>query len=366
MLVLKSAGIVQPGRADVHVNRPLTNISVAFFQQASNFVARQVFPRISVTKQSDLYFTIPRGAFFRNQMKRRAPATESAGGNYEIATDNYFAHVYAEHKDIADQVRANYDAPLNADRETSEYLTHQGLILNENEWRDTFFNPGGSHNANTGGRTVSDVPWDYLLEGTVAANLTPVNTLNPSSTESAVNNVTYWSIGGSTPIETIRLAKRTVLQNTGYMPNTLTMGRAVYDTLLDHSSIVGRIDSGQTPGGPAITSRQSLAAIFEVERILVMDAINTTSAEGATTETFDFIGGKHALLSYRPATPGLMVPSAGYTFAWTGFVGAGNEGMRIRSFRHELHEADRVEVEMAFDHKVVSSELGFFFSNIVQ
>ena len=43
---------LQPSSAQVHVNRPLTNISIAYIQEATNFVATRVAPTISVAKQS--------------------------------------------------------------------------------------------------------------------------------------------------------------------------------------------------------------------------------------------------------------------------------------------------------------------------
>jgi len=47
----------QPTARDVHVNAPLTNISIAFLQTQDSFVASRVFPSIPVTKQSDRYYT---------------------------------------------------------------------------------------------------------------------------------------------------------------------------------------------------------------------------------------------------------------------------------------------------------------------
>jgi hypothetical protein len=96
-----------------------------------------------------------------------------------------------------------------------------------------------------------------------------------------------------------------------------------------------------------------------------MKAIETTSKLGASTRTSAFIGGKHALLAYVPPAPGIMTPSAGYTFAWTGYLGAGPDGQRIKRFRMENLAADRIEIEMAFDMKVISADLGAFFNNAV-
>ena len=69
---------MNPTPGDVHVNVPLTNISIAYLQNASNFIASRVFPNIPVQKQSDRYYTYDRGEFNRDEMKERAAGTESA------------------------------------------------------------------------------------------------------------------------------------------------------------------------------------------------------------------------------------------------------------------------------------------------
>lgn len=328
---------VQPSRSDVHVNRPLTNISIAFLQSADSFVADRVFPNIPVAKQSDRYFTYDRGMFNRDEMQERAPATESAGGTYTIdSTPTYYAPVYAFHRDIPDEVRDNADDPLNLDREAAQFLSHKALIKRETLWVAKYF-AGGIW---TGGD----------VDGVAAGP--------------GVNQFLQWNDPASTPIEDIRTAKTTVQALTGFRPNVLTLGRQVYDKLVDHPDIVARVDQGQTPVGPALVTRQRIAAIFEVDEILVMDGIQNTALEGATN-AHSFIGGKKALLSYRPPAPGLMTPSAGYTFSWTGHLGSGAMGGRVLSFRMQNIKSDRVEIEMAFDQKVVAPELGYFFDTAV-
>ena len=48
----------QPTLQDVHVNRPLTNVSVAYLQEAAGveFVADKAFPAVPVENKSDLYY----------------------------------------------------------------------------------------------------------------------------------------------------------------------------------------------------------------------------------------------------------------------------------------------------------------------
>ena len=326
--------VIQPGLSDVHVDRPLTNVSVAFIQSAEGFVADRVFPRVPVSKKTDKYFRYDRSYFARDEMQQRAPGTESAGMTYKLDTDSYSCDLWALHVNVSDQQRANADNPLQPDREATELLTQQALIRRERSWAAAFF-------------TTS--VWTNQLTGVAGA---------PGG-----GQFQQWDQSASTPIEDIRTAKRSVHQSTGFRPNKLVIGRAVYDKLLDHPDLVGRVDRGQTTGA-AMVMRQTLAALFELDEVLVMDGIENTAKEGASA-SYSFIGGKHALLVYAPPAPSLMIPSAGYTFVWSGLLGAGALGSRIKRFRMEHLASDRIEIENAFDQKLVSADLGAFFSGAV-
>jgi len=316
----------QPTPGDVHIDQPLTNISIAYLQDAAGFVADKVFPNIPVQKQSDKYFVFDRGMFNRDQMEKRAPATESQGVGYSVGSDNYFADVWALHHDIPDQRRANADSPLQPDREATELLSHQALIKRETEWVDNYFKAG---------------VW--------TTDVTPA---------------TLWDAADSTPVEDVETGKEVIGESTGFEPNVLVVSRKVWGVLRNHPDIVDRVKYGQTGPGPAIVDTQAVAAVFGVDRILVSRAIQNTAAEGATN-AHSYIAGKNALLAYAAPSPGLMTPSAGYTFSWTGYTGAGAQGQRISRFRMEQLRADRVEVEMAFDQKLVAADLGYFFNAVI-
>ncbi len=344
-----SGGYSQPSRGDVHINQPLSNISIAYMQAADNFVASKVFPSIPVEKQSDAFYVYPRGDWNRSFMQERGPSTEAPRGTYEISNELYFAKVYAGARLVADQIRANQDAAIDLDREAVEFLTHQGLLIREIRWAENFFR---------------DSQWTFQLNGAGSR----AGTVDPASGTATNRNVLRWSDADSTPIEDVRLLKRTVLGETGFMPNTLTLGRSVFDTLIDHPDIVGRFDRGQTEGGALAgdesAQRMQLAALLGVSEVWVMDAIQNTANEGAT-DAHSFIGGDHALLSYKPSTPGLMTPSAGYTFAWTGYEGASVEGSWIFKYRNDETRSDVIENEVAFDHKQIAPDLGAFFNSII-
>lgn len=328
--------MTRPTRGDVHVNTPLTQISTAYVQSASNFIATRFAPVVPVSHQSDRYYTYDRGDFNRDEMKERAPSTESAGGGYTLDnTPTYYAPVYAFHKDVSDQVRANEDSVLNSDRDATIYVTNKALIKRERVFAASF-----------------------LTSGVWTQEKTGVNSDVTSGSEFLM-----WNNTNSTPIEDIRTAKRDVLEATGFEPNKFVLGKAVFDALVDHPDIVDRIKYGQTPGSPAVVNEAAIAALLGLEEVLVSKAVYNSANEGAT-EVSQFISGSNALLGYVPPNPGLMTPSAAYTFQWTGLMGGGG-GQRIKRFRIEEIASDRIEIEMAFDERVIGADLGYFFGSAV-
>lgn len=328
--------MTQPTAGDVHVNAPLTNISIAHIQNTGHFVCDRMFPNIPVAKQSDRYYVYSRADFNRDEMQERAPGTESAGSGYDLDnTPTYYAPVFAFHKDVPDQVRANSDSVLSADRDATIYVTQKAMIKRERNFATRHMSAGVWANEVTGVNSGVQTG-EFLL----------------------------WNDVNSDPIGDVRRGKRTVLENTGFEPNKMCMSSSVFDALIDHPDIVDRIKYGQTPGSPALVNSQTLAALFGLEDILVSKAVYNAAAKGATEDS-RFIVGNHALLAYVTPTPGIMTPTAGYTFSWTGWMGASGMGHRIKRFRMEALESDRIEAQMAFDQKVVGSDLGYFFENAV-
>lgn len=328
-----------PTNSAVHVDAALTNISVAFLQNANNFVAGRVFPNVPVSKQSDRYFVFDRGDFNRDEAEVRAPGTESAGGGYNLDnTPTYFANVWAVHKDVPDQVRANADPAVDVERAAAEWVMHKMLVKREKVWANNFFTSG---------------KWGTDVDGVTG---TP-----------GTGEVVKWSDTTSgDPIGDLRAAKTAILESTGFEANTLVIGQKVMDALVDHPDIVDRVkySGGVGNGNPARVNEQTLAQLFGIERIMVSKAIQNTAAEGATA-AHSFISGSNALLTYAAPAPSLMTPTGGYVFSWSGFMGQSNAfGVGTKRFYLDALESTRIEAQMSFDMKLVSPELGYFFNSI--
>lgn len=311
----------QPTSGDVHVNGPLTNISVAYVQDAANFVADKVFPVVPVEKQSDLYYEFDRGDFLRDEAKVRAESSESAGSGFRLSTTSYNALVEALHKDIDDRVRANADSVLSLDRAAAEYLMQKMLIRRDRRFASNFFTTG---------------VW--------TTDITPSN---------------LWDTSTGTPRKDVDTGKSVILAATGFEPNTLTVSYAVHNALRSSADVR---DQFKYTSADSI-DESMLARYFGIENYVIAKGVYNSAAEGQTA-TGAAIFGKHALLSYRPSAPGLMTPSAGYTFAWSGYTGAVN-GIRTKKFRMDPINSDRIETEMAYDFKRISAQLGYFFNGAV-
>lgn len=312
-----------PSLSQVHVNRPLTNISVAFMQNPNNFVWDKVFPMIPVDKKSDVYFTYPLEQWYADDAQKRRAGTESAGSGYPMSTDSYSCEKYSFHKDIDDDTRNNADSPIDLDRDATEFITQTLMQRQENQWVTDFF-------------TTS-------VWGT---DLTPTNLWSDFTT--------------SDPVDDIDTGKETILKNTGFEANTLVLGYRVYRKLMRHPDFRDQIKY-TTPDN---VNAALLAKILDIPRVVIAKSVKRTSLEGETS-AFDFIHGKHALLLHVAPKPGILTPSAGYSFAWRGVSGGMGTNISMKRFRIERLEVDRVEGSTAFANKVVSSALGYFFNGAV-
>ena len=231
--------------------------------------------------------------------------------------------MYAFHKDIGDQTRANADAPINVDREAAEFVTSRLMLKMETQF-------------------VSN----YFTTGIWANDVTPSN---------------LWSdYTSSDPIGDIETGKRAILSVTGYEPNTLVLGYDVFIQLKNHPDLVDRIKYTSSN----VLTEDVMASLFGVPRVMVAKSVKATNNEGATA-AYAFNYGKNALLTYSAPSPGLLQPSGGYIMSWTGVSGGLGQTIGVSRMRMEQYKADRVEAEVAFDMKVIGSDLGYFFSACV-
>lgn len=322
-----------PNRSDIHIDKALTNMSVKYLQDTANFIADKVFPVVPVAKQSDRYFMYKKEDWFRDDARLRAMGTESAGGDYDIDnTPTYFCNKYAFHKDVFEEDRVNADSPLTPDQDAMEFVVDKILLNRENNWAKTYFKAG---------------VWAQDLQGVANGG----------------SGITFWDdYDHSDPISDIANMSTAMAEVTGKRPNTLTLGRRVYDALRQHPDILDRIKFTQK----GVVTTELLASLFDVDRILVANSIQNVAKKGQAAN-MEFTMGNNALLTYAPPAAGLKKASAGYIFSWTGLMGSNALGGRINRFTMPQLGigTERIECEVAYDMKVVAADMGAFVGNVI-
>ena len=318
--------------SQVHIDVPLTNLTIAYAQETAGFVADKVFGTVSVPKQSDKYYKYDREGLRHGDVKVLAPRTEVNRVGMALSTDNYFADVRGLGMDFDEQMLANEDTMLEVRSQGANVLLEKIMIDREVRWADTFFKAGV-----WGTETTPANLWsDYTL---------------------------------STPIVDVTNARRAMqLKSGGYKPNCMVVGKEVRDILVNHPDILARLNGGATVANTALITDAKLAEIFEVEAFYVMEAVYNDAAEGLT-DNIDFIGGKYAMLAYKPSSMGLRTPASGAIFTWDSIPGVSGLGITVESFSDDALKrqqiAEMIQVKVSDDMKVIGQDLGYFFKDVV-
>lgn len=333
--------MADPTIQNVHYDAMLTNLSIALLQEQDTFIAPKIFKVLGVPLKSAKYFKYDTADWAREEAQLRAPATESAGSGYNLSQDSYSADVFAVHKDVDDQTRANQTDPIDIDSEAARWVANQILLKLESQFISNF---------------VAASTWTGTAS---AADQTGV-----SGTPST-NQFKQWNDLTSDPISDITRYVDEMQEKTGKRANTLVVGTRTAAALRNHPDIIDRIKYTR----PGFLTLDIVAGAFGLDHIYEARATRNTAAEGATA-SYSYYMNKTALLLYVAPTVGPLTATAGLTFAWDGYTGtSGIQGLGIgvktRKFRMESIESDRIEAGMAFDMKVVAPDLGIYMASAV-
>lgn len=319
---------------DLHVDRYLTNYSAMFVQDSNVFISQRAASSIPVNKQTDKYVVYDRGYFWRDEAVPRPLGGRPAQVGYKITDQVYSCVEYALEHVIDDRQRANADDPINLDQGAVILLTQKNMIKQDRVWCQRFF---------------KDSVWAVDYEGVVSS---------PGAGE-----FVQFNDPASDPIAVIDEAKDAIARATGFMPNTLVLGAAVKRILRSHPDISDRIKYTQR----GVADDDILGSLFEVENVVTARSVYNNALEGATND-FQFIANERGMwLGYIDPNPSLNSPTAIARFNWTGLLpGATNElGGVIERGRDSRSHSDYFQARMAWDLRIVSTDLGVFFKDVV-
>lgn len=318
----------------LHVDRYLTGFSVNFVQDATGFLAQRASSSIPVINQTDKYVVYERGYFWRDEAAPRPLGGRPRQIGYKLGEGTYSAVEYALEHVVDDRQRANVEDPIQLDENASVLLTQKHMIKQDRTWASKFFVTGA---------------WSTEITGVGSAG--------------GANQFLQFDDANSDPIAVIDEYKDILHSKTGFMPNLLVLGSRVKRFLRTHADIADRIKYTQT----GIADEDILAALFEVDNVVVARSIYNAADEGAADD-FNYAADENAmLLAYIDPSPSLDSPTAIALFAWTGLLpGLTNAlGGVIERGRDERAHSDWFQGRSAWDMQQVSADLGVFFNSVV-
>lgn len=331
-----------------HIYDPLlTNFAIATMQEPGNFIADRLFPTIPVDQASAKYVVWDRETFFKSNFGPRPMGGKPGiSQNGKASLDSYNCEEVGERKTIDKRERANAFG-IDLPRARTEMLVNSALIYREQQLGLKFFktgvwtHDGGDRNGVTSG--------------------TPTGT-----------DRTFWNLAASDPLKVLKREAWLMQKTTGYMPNRLVLGCGVAQQLPDNPTVVNKVFGGATTGQPAIPTLMDITKWLANQgvplEIMISSALHAPVDGGGLQYV---LGENDALLCYvdnrTSITPDMQRPSAAYNFAWTGLLGDGAfSTVRIDRVPPDPWGTEEIAAAFSWDQKLVASDMGCFFRNIVQ
>ena len=313
-----AATFAQPTASEVHINGPLSQLSVAYMNKS--YIAELLFPNVQVKHKSDSFFKFDKAPWLRDEAEVRAPGADYPTGGYNLDTDTYKTRQWAFAHLVPDEIRDNADNPINPDRNAVNICTQKILIKKEKLVRALAFTSG---------------------------NWTGAVTLSGTDQWSDYSN--------SDPFDDVTTAVLAVTLACLEQPNTIVMGLQVFMKLALHPDLLERCKYTGTNERPAMVTAQMMAALFGVDQVLVGAAVQDTSQEGGTSSPA-FIWDKKLWIGYVAPAAAIENPSAGYIFT---------RGRWADMIRDDDHDSDKVRCKEEFDAHVTSADSGYLIRGAI-
>lgn len=298
-------------------NRVLSNLSVNYTN--NEFIASKFMKDIFVVKDTDRYIVYNPDFKLPDDERHNGSPANMIEWSASYSTYSVFEHALKDV--ITDTDYDNADEAFNLDADTTEFLTDQILLKHEYKAQQLLFTSGTFSN-NVSLNTASS--WNY----------------NATTTSAPIQNV----LSGTTKI----------IQSSGKRPNTLVIGRDVFNVLKENNNVYNRIQYVER----AIITEDLLSAVFDIDNVYVGDAIYNTNKEGETA-SLTAIWSEHALLAYFDPNPGRKKVTAAATFR----VRKKGTPNRVKKWRDEDIEGNYIEVQTKYQHQAIATSCAYLFKS---
>lgn len=320
-------------RGTIHIDKYLTNKSIAYASQIPNMIHHKLFPNVMTNKQSDKYVVFDNGAGRRIENDIVSPRTvPNKVISWKFSNDAFYCDPHALSDDYTPDEEANADLPINHAKDTMEGVVENVLLIKEYNLATLAFTAGNFTNT-----AAATTKWD------ADDGLDPRIQVN-----SAINIV--------------RLA-------CGVRPNTMVINSPTFDAL----QINPYVSTYLSDAADKDVNLKKLAAFFNINRILVGSATYNSAKEGQTAVQAD-LWTDNALLCYVSPRPQMKSPSFGYTYEWNKYsakqLGISND-MRtatrplIKKFKQQRPELTFIDAYNYYSQKITFNTAGYLITDVL-
>ena len=317
----------------------LTNMSMAYFQDASRYVAKNIFPICPVQLSSARYYTFSKEDLLRDNVQRKPEFGKVSPAQFGHKDDSYSCYVDQvivgiDKISALDYQRTNAPGVIDPRRAKAKFIAEQMNIHQDIVFAKNFFQSGVWSNEWTG----------------VASN--------PSG-----NQFLKFSDDNCDPVSLIDTWCTSVEQNTGRRPNRLGLGKNAFNALKANPSVIERVKYGGSSANPATVNERVLAELFGIDKVVVFSSIYNAGAVGASNMNF-ICDPDSAILAYATGAPAIDEPSAGYIFTWD-MLGNGQYMPTMQYDGDPGTHSEFMEGLFAADMKKTGDDLAIFLKSCV-
>ena len=332
---------VQIAKGSFKPNIYLTNLSMAYFQDASRYVAKSIFPICPVQLSSARFYTFSKADLLRDNVARKPQFGKVAPAQMGQMDQSYSCQVDQVITGIDQISTLNYqrtNAPGVADprRAKVKFIAEQMNLHQDIVFAQNFFKAGVWENEWTGGSEYNKSNKTFIKFSD--DNCDPVVLFDDLCTE--------------------------VEQNTGRRPNRLGLGKESYNKLKSHPAVVERVKFGGSTANPATVNERVLAELFGLERVVVLSSIYNAAPIGAEEDMNFICDPTAAILAYATDTPAIDEPSAGYIFTWD-MLGNGQYMPTLQYEGEAGTHSEFIEGLFSADMKKTADDLAIFLKDCI-
>jgi hypothetical protein len=307
----------------------------AFFEFESEmerqyYVGTKVMPVIEAGLQADNPGKVPLNALLQEVDTKR-----SSGGNYNRGSWQFDRFTYATQENgweepVDERDEKRYRELLQIEQIAFQRAT--GFVMKNHEIR------------------VAD-----LVFNATTWNGAALTTGITHEWDDAVN---------ATPIVNVEAARLKVYEGSGLWPNALVVNKKVFHNLRNCEEIIERINSAGagSPSKPSDITAEMLAAVFDLQFVLVGGGSKNGATEGQTAAPTQIWSDEYAMVCRVATTGDMREPCIGRTFHWAEDGSA--VGGAVEEYYSDEVRARIIRVRHDTDEVIMYPQAGHLLSNI--